>query len=167
MRTARTALRVGVVGMGTAGLAASIFLSRAGHSVDVFERTRSDLEKPVGAGLGIQPIGLSVLFKLGVLPEVLRHGSRIERLHSLTKEGRVVLDLRYADFRPELYGVGLHRDTLFSALTIEPSETNTINFFTGTNGPYRKRSKPPRAKRKCLASQRETDQTPSILAHTI
>ena len=128
-------LRVGVVGMGTAGLAAAIFLSRQGHECTVFERTRrADLDAPAGAGLGVQPIGLNVLHHLGVLPEVLARGSRIDRLHSVARDGRTVLDLRYADFRPELHGVGLHRDTLFSVLYKQAlAEPNAIQFFTDTN----------------------------------
>ena len=58
------ALDVGVIGGGTAGSAAAIFLARAGHRVTVYER----VEKPtaVGAGITIQPTGLHVLCRLGV-----------------------------------------------------------------------------------------------------
>ena len=56
------------------------------------------MESPVGAGLGIQPIGLTVLKRLGILNDILSHGAKIEHLHSLTREGKTVLDLKYADF---------------------------------------------------------------------
>jgi len=127
-------LRVGIVGLGTAGLSSSIFLSRLGHKVDIFEATsQCQLEDAVGAGIGVQPIGLTVLKRLGILENILGHGSRIDRLLSLTREGKTVLDLKYGDFRPELYGVGLHRDALFRALYGKAKETSsTINVVTGT-----------------------------------
>ena len=87
----------------------------------------------MGAGIGVQPIGLTVLNRLGILENILSHGSRIDRLHSLTREGKTVLDLKYGDFRPELYGVGLHRDALFRALYDKTKETSsTINVVAGT-----------------------------------
>ena len=97
-------LRIGIVGMGTGGLASAIFIQRLGHHVTIFEKTsQNDLESPVGAGLGIQPIGLTVLKRLGVLNDILSHGAKIEHLHSLTREGKTVLDLKYADFNDKLY----------------------------------------------------------------
>lgn len=47
-RLQRGALNVAVVGAGTAGPAAAVFLARAGHRVRVFERAPVNL--PVGAG---------------------------------------------------------------------------------------------------------------------
>ncbi len=140
-------LRVGVVGLGTAGLSTSIFLGRLNHKVDIFEATsESDLDIVVGAGIGVQPIGLTVLNRLGVLGDILDRGSRIDRLHSTTREGKTVLDLKYADFRPELHGVGLHRDTLFRSLYDEALSTNgnvqvvpgtkVVNVSRGPNGSY-------------------------------
>ena len=110
-------LSVGVVGLGTAGAASALFLARRGHRVKVFEKTlQSDCHTAVGAGIGLQPIGLTVLKRLGLLQPILDHGARIDRLKSVTDTGTPILDLSYADFRPELYGVGLHRDVLFQAL---------------------------------------------------
>ena len=111
------ALHIGIVGLGTAGLASSIFLSRLGHKIDIFEKSsKNQLTEVVGAGIGVQPIGLTVLKRLDVLDNVLKHGSRINHLHALTREGKTVLDLHYADFHPSLHGVGLHRDALFQSL---------------------------------------------------
>jgi 2-polyprenyl-6-methoxyphenol hydroxylase-like FAD-dependent oxidoreductase len=56
-------MRIAIVGYGTGGQAAAIFLARDGHDVEVFER--SDVLKPVGAGFLLQPTGLSVLTALG------------------------------------------------------------------------------------------------------
>ena len=109
-------LDVGIVGLGTAGAAAAIFLARQGHRVKLFEKTPESQLHGAGAGIGVQPIGLTVLKHLGILEPILAHGRRIDRLHATTETGRTVLDLAYADYRPELYGVGLHRDVLFREL---------------------------------------------------
>lgn len=141
-------LDIGIVGLGTAGLASSLFLSRLGHQITIFEKSSQDqLTDAAGAGLGLQPIGLTVLKKLGVLDNILDHGSKIVHLHSLTREGKAVLDLRYSDFRPELYGVGIHRDALFQALynqcldddniTIVPNiDVTTVKENKQGNGSY-------------------------------
>ena len=57
-------LSVGIVGAGTAGLAAAIALARAGHRVTVFEKHAAML--PLGAGVLIQPQGVAALDMLGV-----------------------------------------------------------------------------------------------------
>jgi len=65
----------------------------------------------------IQPIGMSVLHRLGVLGPVMQHGSRVDRLHGVThRDGRAVLDLSYADLDPRLFGLGLHRGVLLAEL---------------------------------------------------
>jgi 2-polyprenyl-6-methoxyphenol hydroxylase-like FAD-dependent oxidoreductase len=107
-------VKVAIVGCGTAGPAAALFLHRAGHEVVVFERVPDP--SPVGAGLLLQPSGMAVLERLGLLDRVLAGGSRVERLHGVTASGRPVLDLAYADYRPGLFGLGVRRGVLFSAL---------------------------------------------------
>ena len=57
--------RVAIVGYGTAGQACAILLARDGWSVDVFEQSAET--GPVGAGLLLQPVGLRVLWELGLL----------------------------------------------------------------------------------------------------
>jgi 2-polyprenyl-6-methoxyphenol hydroxylase-like FAD-dependent oxidoreductase len=57
-------LSVGIVGAGTAGLAAAIALARADHHVTVFEKHSAML--PLGAGVLIQPQGVAALDMLGV-----------------------------------------------------------------------------------------------------
>ena len=105
-------LSIGIVGAGTAGLASALFLGRdLKHSVTVFEQTSTaDLEAPVGACIGIQPIGLTVLKHLGLLEQTVNKGARIDHLLCQTVNDRTVLDLKYADFRPQLFGLGLHRE---------------------------------------------------------
>lgn len=107
-------LKVAVIGCGSGGPAAGVFLSRAGHEVTLFERVPE--LKPVGAGFLLQPSGLSVLQKLGCLDDILRFGSPVERLYGHTPWGRAILNLPYNDLEQGLYGVGLHRASLLHVL---------------------------------------------------
>ena len=107
-------MKVAVVGCGTAGPAAALFLHRAGHQVTVFERVPDPA--PVGAGLLLQPTGMDVMRRLGLLDGVLERGARVERLRGVTASGRLVLDLEYGDFAPGLFGLGVLRGTIFDAL---------------------------------------------------
>lgn len=107
-------MRIGIVGCGTAGPAAACLLARQGHEVVVFERAPG--LRPVGAGLLIQPTGMAVLDRLGLLESALTLGHQVERLDGRTINGRRVLDLSYADLQPGLFGLGLHRGALFSLL---------------------------------------------------
>jgi 2-polyprenyl-6-methoxyphenol hydroxylase-like FAD-dependent oxidoreductase len=64
----------------------------------------------------IQPTGFAVLQRIGIAKRILREGSRIDRLFG--KAGtRVVLDVHYCALRrSELFGIGVHRASLFDAL---------------------------------------------------
>ena len=107
-------MKIAVIGLGTAGPAAALLLARQGHAVEIFERVEHPA--PTGAGLLLQPTGMAVLARLGLLQPILAHGARIERLHGVTTTGRMVLDLAYADLRPGLFGLGIHRGRLFATL---------------------------------------------------
>ena len=88
-------MRIGIVGAGTAGLAAAALFARAGHAVEVLERAPDP--GPVGAGLLLQPTGMAVLERLGVLDEV-RAGAAPDRA------GR-----RHHRRRPAVHGPGVFR----------------------------------------------------------
>ncbi len=107
-------MKVAIVGYGTAGQAAAIFLTRAGHAVDVYER--SEELRPVGAGFLLQPTGLGVLAALGLADVALASGERIRRLHGANAAGRMVMDMRYADLATGLFGLGMTRGALFALL---------------------------------------------------
>ena len=109
-------MRIAIVGYGTGGQAAAIFLARDGHDVEIFER--SDVLKPVGAGFLLQPTGLSVLTALGLREAALARGARIERLHGANAADRVVMDMRYADHATESFGLGMTRGALFALLHV-------------------------------------------------
>ncbi|MCA3012317.1 MAG: FAD-dependent monooxygenase [Myxococcaceae bacterium] len=108
------ALDIAVVGTGTAGSATALFFARAGHRVTVYERVSAP--RPVGAGIMLQPTGMAVLSRLGLVDAVVARGEVLTRLVAETPSGRRVLDLSYGDLAPDLYGVGLHRGVLFEAL---------------------------------------------------
>lgn len=107
-------LDVGIVGCGFAGAATAALLGRAGHRVTVYE----EVERPsaVGAGIVLQPTGMSVLAELGVLGRALERGARLASLHCVTPQSRDVFRLDYADLHPALFGLGMHRGALFQIL---------------------------------------------------
>lgn len=107
-------LDVGIIGGGTAGSAAAILLARAGHRITVYERVPDP--RPVGAGIVIQPTGMVALSRLGLLERVAARGARLDRLRVNTARGRTIVDLRYHEVAPDLFGLGLHRGALFEAL---------------------------------------------------
>jgi 2-polyprenyl-6-methoxyphenol hydroxylase-like FAD-dependent oxidoreductase len=107
-------LDIGVVGAGFAGAAAALFLAERGHRVTVYEEAPHP--EPVGAGILMQPSGLSVLADLGLLDGALARGSRVESLLCKTPSGRPVLDLSYRDLFPAWSGLGMHRGALFELL---------------------------------------------------
>ena len=52
-------MRIAVVGAGIGGLACTILLRRQNHSVSIFDQFTEPA--PVGSGLMLQPVGLTVL----------------------------------------------------------------------------------------------------------
>lgn len=107
-------MRIGIIGCGTAGPAAGIFLARAGHDVTLIERFAEP--RPVGAGLLIQPVGQAILHDLGLLGELWPLAAPVRRLLGRTSAGRAVMDLRYDDLRADFVGMGIGRQSLFSTL---------------------------------------------------
>ncbi|MBX3202812.1 MAG: FAD-dependent monooxygenase [Labilithrix sp.] len=123
------ALDVGVIGCGTAGSAAAVFLARAGHRVTLYERVPSP--GPVGAGITLQPTGLHVLCRLGLYDHVVSRGARLERLLCESRRRRPIIDLSYETAGEGLFGVGLHRGVLFEALFGSAQRDPRIAIKTG------------------------------------
>lgn len=107
-------MKIAVVGYGTAGQAAALFLARGGHAVEVFERS-AEL-RPVGAGFLLQPTGLGVLDALELGAAARVRGARIDRLHGANAAGRMVMDMRYAELEAGAFGLGMTRGALFALL---------------------------------------------------
>lgn len=110
-------LNIAIAGCGPCGLAAALLLHRTGHHVTLFERFETP--QPIGSGLMLQPTGMAVLARLGLLDAALAQGARVHRLFG--KAGRrVVLDVQYAALRrPGTFGIGIHRASLFAILHAE------------------------------------------------
>ncbi len=114
-RSLRTrSLRIGIVGYGTAGQACAALLARDGHAVEVFEQ--APVLGPVGAGFLLQPVGLAVLWRMGLFDAALAHGRIVRRLYGVNPQGRAVMDMRYAELDARLFGLGLQRGALFALL---------------------------------------------------
>ena len=108
-------LDIAIAGCGPGGLAAALFLHRAGHRVTLFERFAES--RPIGSGLVLQPTGLAILRLLRLEEAALAEGARIDRLFGRAHpSGRVVLDVRYAALSGERFGLGIHRGALFQLL---------------------------------------------------
>lgn len=122
-------LRIAIIGYGTAGQALAVALSREGHAVDVFERV--PVPGPVGAGFLLQPTGLSVLWELGLLDAALEHGAVVRRLYGETIAARPVMDMRYRELHPALFGLGLQRGALFEMLDAAWTQSRRIHCGCG------------------------------------
>jgi 2-polyprenyl-6-methoxyphenol hydroxylase-like FAD-dependent oxidoreductase len=107
-------LRIAIVGCGVAGQAAAIAFARKGHQVSVFERFTA--AKPVGAGLLLQPSGLAALAHLGLAEAALLRGARVSRLLGKNTNGRSVMDIVYDPKSDGVFGLGIHRASLFEIL---------------------------------------------------
>lgn len=118
------ALNIGIIGCGTAGLAAAIFLGRQGHNLTLFEKFSAPL--PLGAGLLLQPTGLEVLRRLDLLEDALRLGARIDHLYGRTSDGRPIFDIRYSELSPHIHDLGIQRGTLFGLLYSEVKKKNYL-----------------------------------------
>lgn len=107
--------KIAVIGAGTSGLAAAAFLKRSGHTVTIHERF--DSPRPLGAGLMLQPTGLAVLAQLGLDKQAISASSRIEGIQGLVaRSEKVIFDVSYSRLAPHLFGLGIHRGTLFTLL---------------------------------------------------
>ena len=124
------AIDVGVIGTGTAGSAAALFLARAGHRITIFEKVEDP--GPVGAGIVLQPTGQLVMSELGLAGPVLERGARLDRLRCETHARRTLVDLEYAMVDAGLYGIGLHRGVLFVTLLDAVKKQAGITLRLGT-----------------------------------
>lgn len=121
-------MRIAIIGYGTAGQALAILLARDGHQVEVFERASQP--GPVGAGFLLQPSGLQVLWRMGLLEQVRAHAAPVHRLFGDTPCGRAVMDMRYDGLDARLYGLGMQRGALFALLHAARGTSGTLHAGT-------------------------------------
>jgi len=120
------ALKIAVIGSGPTGSGAALFLTQKGHHVTVFERQANP--KPIGAGFMLQPTGMLMLHKLGLLQKVAERATPINRLYGVNENNNEVLDLRFDALKNFKHSLGIHRGLIFKVLHDELSNQNiTIN----------------------------------------
>jgi 2-polyprenyl-6-methoxyphenol hydroxylase-like FAD-dependent oxidoreductase len=123
--------KIAIVGAGTAGMVASLFLKKQGHEITIFEKF--DRPKPLGAGLLLQPTGLSVLSVLGLDKKIIDAGSKIYKMYGKEVNTNIeIINTRYSSIKEGLFGVGTHRGNLFSFLYNEVLK-HEIQIITSTS----------------------------------
>ncbi len=126
--TASVPLTIAVLGAGVGGLAAACFLAETGHRVTLIEAFATP--RPLGSGLLLQPSGLSVLACLGLDQSVRAAGAQVSKLYGRAVGGTIaVLDVRYASLAPGLFGLGITRTALFTAL-YQAAQARPIQIIT-------------------------------------
>ncbi len=106
---------IAIVGCGPAGLSAALALHDVGFNITLFERFQQP--QAVGSGLMLQPTGLAVLEQLGLRARVEQLGQTIGgMLGRVAPGGKIVLDINYHVLAGNLYGVAIHRASLFHVL---------------------------------------------------
>tara|TARA_B100001989_G_scaffold243571_1_gene211417 strand:- start:9924 stop:11213 length:1290 start_codon:yes stop_codon:yes gene_type:complete len=123
-----SALKIAIIGSGTAGLASAAYLRQEGHNPEIYERF--DEPKPLGAGLLLQPTGLACLARLGLDHKAIEYGATIHNIYGKTLNNNVIFDISYSDLKPHYFGVGIHRGSLFTLLYEEALRLN-IPIHTG------------------------------------
>ena len=104
-----------VVGAGIGGLTASLVLSRVAARVTLVERAQRPSE--VGAALALQPNGMAVLDRLGLLPAVKVVSARIDRMDIRSVTGRRLLTAGMPDLGGGLdHAIAVRRSELHLVL---------------------------------------------------
>lgn len=116
------ALKIAIIGSGTAGLAAAAYLKKDGHEPQIYEKFAQP--KPLGAGLLLQPTGLACLARLGLDEKAINYGAPIRNIYGRASKSKVIFDISYTDLKPHYFGVGIHRGTLFTLLYDEVCRLN-------------------------------------------
>src|SRR3954470_9864488 len=112
-------LRVAIIGAGLGGIAAALFLRKAGVEVIVFEQSRELRE--VGAGIVVSPNMVRPLERLGVLPQIEACAVRLEAAWEFRRwqDGRVLSVQPMGEACRQLYGAHCyvaHRADLMAVL---------------------------------------------------
>lgn len=108
--------KVAIIGSGTAGATAAIYLHKQGYDVTVFERELTP--KPVGAGVMLQPTGLNTLADLGLADKALALGTKVKGMDGSNANGKKIIDLSFEN-EHNLFGLGIHRGALYFILLDE------------------------------------------------
>ncbi|WP_339728375.1 NAD(P)/FAD-dependent oxidoreductase [uncultured Gimesia sp.] len=107
-------MKIAIAGCGIAGAAAGYLLASQGHDITIFEQAAQC--GPIGAGILIQPIGQTVLKSLGIFEDIDKKSARLNWIEARKHNGKRLIQLEYQRLGCDLYGLGVHRGLLFSAL---------------------------------------------------
>lgn len=120
---------IAIIGCGIGGMASAIYLSRAGHTVTLFDKFFTP--EPVGSGLVIQPVGQDVLAELGVMQTLQTLGAPIFKMtgHE-ARSGKQVLNVDYGPQGGEIFGLAVHRSAVFDVL-YEAAQGEAIFWMLG------------------------------------
>lgn len=109
------ALNIAIIGCGIGGLACSLYLTQAQHSVTLYDQFEK--ASPVGSGLVIQPVGQDVLNELGCGEAAIEAGAKIFTMYGIDSCSRkAVLHVDYGPIDAAVFGLGIHRADLFDVL---------------------------------------------------
>ena len=114
--------KIAVIGSGPTGASTALFLDQKGFDVTVFEKKRKP--KPIGAGFMLQPTGMLMLQKLGLLDKIANRATPINRLYGVNEKNKEVLDLRFDYLKNFKYSLGIHRGLIFKVLHEELNRKN-------------------------------------------
>jgi salicylate hydroxylase len=127
-------LNIAIAGGGIAGLTAALALSKNGHSIIIFERTKT-LED-IGAGIQLSPNANKVLQSLGLADAIKEISFEPQILQMVSgKNGRILSTLPFKAMITERYGAPylvVHRGDLQSVLLDATKDTPHIKIETGT-----------------------------------
>ena len=119
-----------VIGAGIGGLATSLVLSRVSARVTLLERA----ERPsgVGAALALQPNGMAVLDRLGLLSTVSAVSARIDRMDIRSANGRILMSAPMPDLGAGLdHAIAVHRADLHRILVYAVNDVASVTTLFG------------------------------------
>ncbi|KAI8805358.1 hypothetical protein BJ742DRAFT_821037 [Cladochytrium replicatum] len=115
-------IKVIIIGAGTVGPLLALALKRAPQSRETFAPVVFDSVgdwKDVGGGFVLQPSGLNVFERLGLLDDVYKAGMRLDHLKVTDEKGNPIIDIDTKSAFEDRYGkpqVGMKRHNLIEAI---------------------------------------------------
>ena len=85
---------IAIIGGGIAGFASAIALSRDGHRVTVYER-RLDTAELSGSGVQVQPSGIHILSRWGLMDELKKVAHQSEYVKIIRYESGKIIASQY------------------------------------------------------------------------